>query len=76
MLFLRQKKQKTKIMLPAWKKKEKQTTKFTGVTYISSCLRELELQIFYSCNNSEGSPIAPYCVIDSLQLSKRALGKD
>ena len=63
-------------MLRIRKKKEKQTTKFTGVTYIWSCLRGSELQIFYSCNNSESSPLAPYCVIDSLQLSKRALGKD
>ena len=63
-------------MLPAREKKEKQTTKFTGVTYIWSCLRELELQIFYSCNNAESSPIAPYSVIDSSQLSKHAVGKD
>ena len=65
---------KTTIMLPARKKKEKQTTKFTGMTYIWSFLRGLELQIFYGCNNSESSPIAPYSVIDSLQLSKHENG--
>ena len=51
-------------MLRVRKKKEKQTTKF-----------KFNFN-FYSCNNSESSLIAPYCVIDSLQLSKRALGKD
>ena len=34
-----------------------------------------ELQISFSCNNSEGSPVARYSMIDSLQLSKRALVK-
>ena len=59
------------------KKKEKQTTKFTSVTYVWSWLRGLqELQISYSFNNFESSPIAPYSVIDSLQLSKHTLGKD
>ena len=43
---------KATIMLPARKKKEKQTAKFAGMTYIWSCLWGLELQIFYSCNNS------------------------
>ena len=67
---------KTTIMLLARKKKEKQTTKFATVTYVWSWLRGLqELQISYSCNNSESSPKTPYSVIDSLQLSKRALGK-
>ena len=66
---------KTTIMLRARekKKKEKQTTKFTSVTYIWSWLRRLkELQISYSCNNSESSPKAPYTVMDFLQLNKRA----
>ena len=64
---------KTTIMLRARKKKEKQTTKFTSVTYVWSWLRGLkELQISYSCNNSESSPKAPYTVTDFLQLNKRA----
>ena len=47
-------------MLRARKKKEKQTTKFTSVTYVWSWLRGLkELQISYSWNNSESSPKAP-----------------
>ena len=58
-------------MLRARKKKEKQTTKFTSVTYVWSWLRGLkELQISYSCNNSESSPKAPYTVMDFLQLNK------
>ena len=64
---------KTTIMLRARKKKEKQTTEFTSVTYVWSWLRGLkELQISYSCNNSESSPKAPYTVMDFLQLNKRA----
>ena len=64
-------------MLRARKKKEKQTTKFTSVTYVWSWLRGLkELQISYSWNNSESSPKAPYTVMDFLQLNKRALEKN
>ena len=64
---------KTTIMLRARKKKEKQTTKFTSVTYVWSWLRGLkELQISYSWNNSESSPKAPYTVMDFLQLNKLA----
>ena len=45
---------KTTIMLRARKKKEKQTTEFTSVTYVWSWLRGLkELQVSFSCNNSE-----------------------
>ena len=61
---------KTTTILRARKKKEKQTTKFTSVATSNS------LQISYSCNNSESSPIARYSVMDSLQLNKRALGND
>ena len=64
-------------MLRARKKKEKQTTKFTSVTYVWSWLRGLEeLQISYSWNNSESSPKAPYTVIDFLQLNKLAKEKN
>ena len=60
-------------MLHARKKKEKQTTKFTSVTYVWSWIRGLkELQISYSWNNSEGSPKPPYTVMDFLQLDKLA----
>ena len=58
-------------------KTNKQTTVFTSVTYVWSWLRELkELKVSYSFNSSERSPMAPYCVTDFLQLSKRALGKN
>ena len=60
-------------MLRARKKKEKQTTKFTSMTYVWSWLRGLkELQISYSWNKSDSSPKAPYTVLDFLQLDKLA----
>ena len=58
-------------MLRARKKKEKQTTNLQ--TWLTSDLDSGgELQISYSCNNSEGSPKAPYTVMDFLQPNKRA----
>ena len=59
------------------KTRKNNNTKFMSMTYVWSWLRGIkELQISYSCNNSESSPLAPYCVIDSLQLSKYALAKN
>ena len=58
------------------KKKEKQTTEFTSMTYALRLILTpglKELQISYSCNNSrESSPKAPYTVTDFLQMIKRA----
>ena len=62
-------------MLRAQKKKEKQTTEFTSMTYALRLILTpglKELQIFYSCNNSESSSKAPYTVTDFLQMIKRA----
>ena len=60
-------------MLRVRKKKEKQSTEFSSVTYVWSWLRGLkEFQISNSCNNSESYPKAPYTVMDFLQLNKRA----